>query len=108
MTTLEVLIAARSLIADKSRWCVGSNARSLKGDSLIDVWDPQAATWCAVGALMKVAPSGDFEEALFFLRSVAIKYFNSSPSGVNDFRGHSEVMRMYDKVIRQAKGLENE
>ena len=109
MTILETLIAARSLIADESRWCIGSNARSFKGDKLIDAQDPQAATWCAVGALLKVVPSGDFaaaEEALFFLHNVAHDYFGEIPSSVNDLHGHSEVMRMYDKAIRilQANG----
>jgi len=50
----------KELLSDRSRWCLGSYAQDKEGKALgfghHEPWDhPQAAKWCLVGAIHRVA-----------------------------------------------------
>jgi hypothetical protein len=51
MTELELLIAARDLLADPSRWIKGKVAQNATGDAR-NPDDPDACKWCMNGALV--------------------------------------------------------
>ena len=64
MTTLEVLIAARALLADPDRWCQGEDAEDAWGcrvqpyDDRCEGVNPDATAFCALGAVDAVR--GDY------------------------------------------------
>lgn len=105
MTTREILIAARALIATPERWTQGDRARDAAG-APIDPCDPRAVCWCISGALEAADPSGSdmdgFIGAALALEKVivglghraAIGDFNDAPE-----RTHAEVLAAFDKAI---------
>lgn len=123
LTALDVLIAARSLISDSSRWIKGSLARRTKNSSYtVGVSDPLANCFCAMGAIRRVAhmngcwnltndagcklgevmpkPPGWVEQSpLNFLGAESrIIDFNDKKS-----RTHTQVLAKFDKAIEKAK-----
>jgi hypothetical protein len=59
MTERELLIAARDLLADPSRWIKGEIAQNAAGDAR-NPDDPDACKWCMNGALIHCAGSGEW------------------------------------------------
>ena len=51
-TTLQALIAARTLLTEPTHWCKGSLARD-GGGRQVAPDDPKATQWCLVGVLSK-------------------------------------------------------
>lgn len=110
LTTLEVLIAARELIADEKRWCVGQSA--LKADGFpCQSQDPEAVRWCAIGAPRKFCGRSEEGDRLWFevvdaLRSVSGE---SSPAfDVNDRQGHAATLAMFDRAISASRAKAKE
>lgn len=104
MTPAEILRAAKEKISDPARWCQGSSARNSLGYP-VNSDNSRAAAWCAQGA---VAAAGDsaltVHAAMSFLNCAAGELMPGyHPSGVNDLRGHADVMAMFDRAIALAE-----
>ncbi len=100
----ELLIYAKNLILDPSKWCQKSYAKGRYGQAITGT-HPEACQWCAVGALYCAALRGSFNnrertEAFLKLQHaswVMCPYL--SPVGINDKRTHADVIKMYDLAI---------
>jgi hypothetical protein len=116
MTTAKnTLIKARALIADPARWTQNALARDAHGDSHPQAhpqsnnisWDglrgddPQACSWCAIGAVQHVEPSS--LKALKLLDEAAETRYGLSTANVNDVLGHEAVLEIYDHAIEEAQ-----
>ncbi len=103
MNTKEILIAARELIADKSRWTQGTLARNVEGNPEHCVQGKTAVCFCAAGAVMHCATGEDEEEwigAWSALDAAAFSlYGGRDVAGVNDKLGHEAVLKVYDHAI---------
>jgi hypothetical protein len=105
MTTLEILKAARALIADPARW---------QRQDFADTWvcDPNASKFCAIGAAYHVAgvrPTSDEQTqeirvAHDTLYGAAHELYGRGIIDVNDNIGHAAVMRCYDAAIAKLGG----
>lgn len=103
MTTVEILRAARVLIADPQRWIQGAEALpSRDADPLLydlDATDERAECWCVGGAITRVAPS-NFDARIAcnsFAKAAGVKYaylFNDAPDRV-----HADILAMLDRAI---------
>jgi hypothetical protein len=90
MTTVEVLRAAKELIADRSRWCQEMYST------------PGGDAWCAVGAFY-VCGGTDSK----WLTEAAFDIYNTTAEEVNDRMGHQYVMSIYDRAIELAQEAEH-
>lgn len=100
MTTLEILVAARALIADPARWTQMANARSVRGRSVL-IKSPSAVAFCALGACYRVAPLHSTAEAVWALDSAAESAGQYSTLYLNDNADHAAVLRMFDLAIER-------
>jgi len=105
MTPLAALLTrARDRIADPARWCQAVEATDETG-MRCDATSPNAASWCAVGALNV---SSGHRNATFYAARKALRdsarqltdYIDVDD--VNDTLGHAAVMRVYDAAIARA------
>lgn len=102
MTRNELLIQARALIADPARWCRKALARDPKG-KVCPPDSPEAVSWCALGAMAKVAWEHEFP----LLHEVLAKCPNylglpwDQVAQLNDRGGHDQVLALYDKKIKE-------
>ena len=95
----DILIVARSLIADKAQWCQGVMACDADCGE-VDSKSSRAVRWCAVGALEHVT-GRSFDSLLVkrVLIQAAFRLYRSSPVRVNDCMGHDAVLAVYDAAI---------
>lgn len=100
-TAADILRAARGLLADPDRWTTKAYARAKDG-RLARPEGAEAVCWCAFGALAKVG-SNEWSHPGGLLRRSARALFNDLPTGVNDQRGHADVLAMYDRAIELAE-----
>lgn len=91
------LIAARAVIADESRWTKAAFAEDKNGRP-VNSQAPDAARWCADGALRKVAESDHSTRFMNVRDALARESFSGGIIGTND-KGHGAVLRMYDRAI---------
>lgn len=103
MNALDVLVAARALIADPANWTQGRFQKT------IVQFDPPAPgdgfAYCARGAIYATAPrTGDCVTALMILRRAisstkwdGIVAWNDHPQ-----RTHAQVLAAFDKAIKIA------
>lgn len=99
MTPLEILKAARELIAVPERWTQGALAKAYDGESL---WygDNRATCFCAEGALKRVCLSdGDSYDAYMELSDAA----GMPAHHFNDSHTHPEVIALFDRAITAAE-----
>ena len=97
MTVKEALIAARALIAKKSRWIQGSMARKKDGTSVTSD-DSQAYKFCAVGALSNVVSK---KTRIYDISSQKLaRFMKPFITGFNDTHTHKEVLAAFDKAIK--------
>ena len=97
MTNKEVLISARGFI--EKGWTQGAGARD-KYECHVSAKDPDARSWCALGALDAVNPDG-------YIRLLEIwAYLNSlvDTSCVDEFNDYEDttqkdVLDLYDRAI---------
>lgn len=103
MNTVDVLRAARERI--EKGWCQGDYARSKHG-RVVDSDDPEAALWCASGALWaevdlsQIDVYGHAQSLLErYVADDCIEDWNDAPG-----RDKAEVLNLFDKAIEEAKG----
>ena len=102
---LNILIAARKLISDSARWTRWSYARDISGHQ-IDPKSPGAVSWCAIGALERVAGydqkrSEEAYDALCIYCVENTRFRNIAL--LNDYSDHAEVLRVFDGLIEEGK-----
>ena len=106
MKPSELLIKAQAVIADPRRWTQDVYAKDAEGQ-VTKTLSPDAACWCSLGALDKVA----HEENTYSTHLTAAGYLDvvadeCGYSGIPDFNdnsSHEAVMRAWDKAIKLAK-----
>src|SRR4029453_6031593 len=98
---IQIVERARVLIADGQHWCRGDLARDINGEEV----SPTAASavrWCALGAVIAAAYelTHDLKAAHdLALKALRPKYGTATLVGVNDMRGHPDVLALLDEVI---------
>ena|SRR5438105_11596880 len=104
----QVLINARSLIADRAHWTSGKLACAANGRS-VDWHDPRAHKWCAMGAIYRAAFDlvGNQKDAMRIGDELAnnIRPRGWLPRGlphINDTQGHAAVLAVFDKALAAA------
>jgi hypothetical protein len=108
MRPSELLRAAKALIAEPDNWTQSHFARTADGTP-VDVIDPAACKFCAVGAIERAAVSNggsrvDYAQALGRLATVC----DGNVAAFNDHihRIHPEVLGAFDAAIVLATSLE--
>jgi hypothetical protein len=100
MTPVEILKAARELIAKPERWTRGVIARA--GTlPLTSAMVPQATCWCAMGAIDKCAGGPSFSAPALDLVYPVIP--GCGLAEFNDSHDHAEVVAMLDRAIASAQ-----
>lgn len=118
---VEVLIAARALIADPKNWTQGAYARQTDqfGD-YAEVLSPDAKCFCALGALARAAGIDDplsvnevpeyrlLQKAVGRLTGNQCHFVPSVNDGYarlpDDLTPHQGVLKLYDLAIEEARG----
>ena len=108
---LDILIAARSRIADEAHWCQGHAAEAEDG---LVVWphDARAVRWCASGAVEVEDQCGIFSSVLVrlvpYARAIVgeVTAFGDRVLYINDTLGHAAVLELFDTAIRGIKQQE--
>jgi len=107
-TVVELLVAARELIGVRERWCIGAMANTTLG-RVTAPRAPSAVSWCAIGALHKVACASETyerDEAKRLLDDEADLLAGVTMMFLNDEGNYARVLRVYDLAISQARELE--
>lgn len=110
-TALRALKEARALLGEGGhRWTRGTYARNAEGEEV--VFDsPNATCWCALGALLHVAPAvSPSSQWLGYWGArdvldeecVVSTPYPSVPS-LNDKQGYKAVLELYDRAIARAE-----
>ena len=96
MTVLEVLKAARELIADESRWTQKTYARDADGNA-VDWALTCAHSFCMLGAIRHVTgrPIGHGPVFAAIERACGVEYVVD----FNDSHTHAEVLALFDAAI---------
>jgi hypothetical protein len=106
----EILVEARNLIADPSKWIRGNLALDAEGKRLSDGFDPNACKWCALGAVDKVV--GDLAGEGYYrrfrnvqqkLNYIAVGLGYSYAADLNDESDHDTVIKMFDIAIKESE-----
>jgi hypothetical protein len=98
-----LLVRARRRIADPARWVRFYLATDATGRR-VQPTAPEAARWCAVGALQAEAGWRAVVHGGQALRQATVRLYEAcgrTPEYVNDERGHAAVLEMYDEAIRR-------
>lgn len=104
MTPLEMLVKARALISDKSKWTQVYCARDKSGVPCNI--GQNAVSWCAIGALAEITIDRCEVTALLRLSRASYLLFNKPLINVNDELGHEAIMDVYDWAIKQLQPVE--
>lgn len=106
MTALEVLSAARQLIADPARWTQDVAARDMAGEPVLP-HARTAARWCAIGAIDRTCGQlDDAEQAPLYLAAIlqlaqACEHlYDCGTITANDHHGHAAVVAAFDLAIK--------
>ena len=106
MKPSELLIKAKAVIADPKHWTQDVYAKDAEGRATKTL-SPDAACWCSLGALEKVAPGEDTHStrsaAAGYLLNVSIECGYTGIPDFNDNSSHEAVMKAWDKAIKLAK-----
>lgn len=98
MNTLEILKAARRLIANRKRWTKGGYARTSR--SLVTYSsDPRAVRWCSLGAIYKIC--GQMDRSGWDAASSLTKAAGGSLVAFNDSASHRAVLACWDAAIAE-------
>lgn len=99
-SVLDILIAARAIIADRRNWTQGVNARDKCGVE-VAASSPTACYFCAQGAIIRASGHNHRakNEAAEALDEAAQFLFHDLAHIVNDRRTHADVLRIYDNAI---------
>lgn len=107
MKPSEILTAARDLIDNKG-WCRFNYAQDANGYA-VQPDNPYAAHFCAIGAIMAVAPGSGYAmqtKLIRLLEKVSSDRFGMGVICVNDTLGIKATLKLYDDAIEQAKATE--
>jgi hypothetical protein len=103
LTTLEILTAARALLAEPERWTQREYARNSSGFP-VGACDPSATCFCMIGAIKR---AGGFEydariplDVIAHLRAAIA---TRDQTNWNDTRSHADVLRAMDRAIELAR-----
>lgn len=102
MTTLEILRAARALIAQPGKHCTGHAAADAEGNE-VAATAPEARSWCSYGALECLSPFA-WHGAASELSITARDLHGKPPSTVNDTTDLPTVLAMFDATIARLEG----
>ena len=94
MNKLEVLRGAREIIADESRWCIGTSAVDKYGDP-VEAQSQEAERFCAIGALARV---GDDDVVIKICASIGLREGHTLWF-INDNRGREAAIAALDREI---------
>ena len=101
LTPVEILRAARALIADPARWTQGEDARDACGSP---AWAGRHASsavcWSADGALMHVERD---KNSFWPARDALVAAMGASAVVFNDTHTHAEVLAAFDRAIALAE-----
>ncbi|PZO78472.1 MAG: hypothetical protein DI629_12305 [Mesorhizobium amorphae] len=99
MTTHEVLVKARELIATPENWTQQAYARAEDGFELGQGFDARACKWCALGAIEAVTGC-EIDDGIAWEAQVVLNRFaGMAPDGFNDRHTHADVLSLYDRAI---------
>lgn len=101
LTVKELLVAAKEIISDESKWAQGYYAYDAEGN-FAEPCDQSATCFCSLGALWKVSGgiSGEvFDEAHLALCENSMEF---SIVHQNDEGTHEELMAVWEKTISEA------
>jgi hypothetical protein len=100
MSPVEILKAARELIAKPERWTRGYVARA-GAVPLTSAMDVGATCWCAMGAVDKSAGGPDFSAPALDLLYPMLP--GCGIAEFNDSHDHAEVLSLFDRAIASAQ-----
>jgi hypothetical protein len=98
---IQIVELARALVPDEQHWCSHHLAQDKYGIA-VSPTSPRAVRWCALGAVIAAAYqlTHDFDTA------TKLGYEAIAPIGstvtlmhINDTRGHSAVLALFDEVM---------
>ena len=98
---LQIVEAARILIADEQHWCRRHLAEDVNGVS-VSPTSASAVKRCGLGALIAAAYelTNDYDAAHLLGHEVLRPHYSpATVIHVNDIRGHAAVLALYDEVI---------
>lgn len=103
---IDLLVGARELLADPSRWTQGATARDQNGHPVLPR-EEEAVQWCARGAFLCMearlkVPKLSCRRALALLEESAFSTEGTGIVAINDKLGYDKVLAMYDEAIRMA------
>lgn len=101
----QVLIDARGLLSDHSRWTQGAYARSLDGFN-VRPRSPYACCWCMLGAIAYCSNAfGIIPPPLMYFIEDMMKYkFGEKflgPGAMNDYVSYEDMLAFLDEAIAQ-------
>jgi hypothetical protein len=99
MSPVEILKAARELIAKPERWTRGCGARNASGQD-VNAHSDDATCWCAIGAIVKVSDDNPVPAEMLLRRALPDGGFISA---FNDSHDHAEVLALFDAAIASAQ-----
>ena len=102
---LQIAERARALIADERHWCRGKLARDINGHGVSPI-STSAVKWCALGAVVAATHElTNDSDAAYTLAFKALRphYSTTTLILINDIRGHSAALSVFDGVIAAAK-----
>jgi hypothetical protein len=103
---IQIVELARALIADERHWCWHTIALDNNGVAL-SAMSPRAVRWCALGAAIAAAYqlTHDVDTAHKLAHEVLAPIGGPiTLTRVNDTRGHSAVLALFDQVIAEGNG----
>jgi hypothetical protein len=95
-TGSQVLMEARALIENPTRWTQGELARDEQGRP-VNCLSSRAVRWCAAGAIYRVAGGSDAVNKAFGLLA---KVCQDIPQ-VNDTQGLKVVLEIFERAIKK-------
>jgi hypothetical protein len=107
--TIHVIREARNFIANPASWTQFDLARTMDNQSC-KPWEPQAAKFCAFGALLKAAydACGKFDLAWHFANSATVLILMGRDAAaqtpenlfeINDNLGRNAILELFDEAI---------
>lgn len=100
MTSTEILIKARELIADPAHWTQGELARNDVG-AYRHPLALEAVCFCSIGALERAA-NGEYDDAYYQARARLRGTLNRCIASFNDTHTHAQVLAKFDEAINHA------
>ena len=97
----QIVVRARSLIANEQHWCRGHLAQTASGLSVSPI-SASAVKRCGLGAVIAAAYqlTQDYDAANDLAhKALCPLYGISTLVRVNDMRGHAAVLALFDEVI---------